>query len=343
MKKGFGFFVCPGARGTTRLCWGIALVAGAALAAITAADFLSPVSPPTLCQSHNGLPEDWGGTPRAGMVRVEGGEFEPGNPRGYPEERPNGKAELSPFWIDRTEVTNAQFAAFVKATGYVTEAEREGAAAVFRAPDKLSSPSNRWWHYTPGANWRQPEGPESSIRGRANHPVVHVTYADARAYARWLGRDLPTEAQWEYAARAGAPGAPLNRPPQDSQGDPAANFWQGNFPFSNRGADGHVGTAPVGCYAPNPNGLFDMVGNVWELTDDIYQGPIQPGGTKDPLEAKQQPSTHSKDSPVQVVIKGGSFLCAPNYCARYRATSRQPQEVDLGMGHVGFRTVLAAD
>jgi sulfatase modifying factor 1 len=272
-----------------------------------------------------------------GMVWVAGGSFEMGDTV-YPEEQPLRHTTVSGFWMDRTEVSNAAFAEFVAATGYVTVAERvvdavlrpdvprhlrEPGAVVFVSPANVNGQGDirQWWRYTAGANWRHPGGPATDIVGRESFPVVTVTWEDAQAYARWKGRTLPSEAQWEWAARAGQPGTA-----RDPAQPKFANTWQGLFPVLNSGDDGHVGLAPVGCYAPNAAGLFDMIGNAWELTADVYI-PTH----SDPALATQR---H--------VIKGGSFLCAANYCMRYRAGARQGQEDDLGTGHVGFRTILLA-
>lgn len=244
----------------------------------------------------------------------------------YADEAPVRRAEVGSFWIDRTEVTNLQFAEFVAATGYVTVAERgvEGAvppgAAVFALPDD-DRPEGRWL-YREDASWRRPEGAGSSIEGREAYPVVQVAYEDALAYARWKGRSLPTEAQWEYAARGGLDGATYAWGDElTPKGTWRANNWQGLFPFYDEGADGFVGRAPVGCYPPNGYGLYDMIGNVWEWTQDPYGSA---SGTGTPTG----------------VMKGGSFLCAANYCGRYRPAARHPQELNLGTGHIGFRTVL---
>ncbi|NOT41833.1 MAG: formylglycine-generating enzyme family protein [Alphaproteobacteria bacterium] len=235
----------------------------------------------------------------------------------YPEETSRSVA-LNGFWIDRTEVTNAEFEAFVKATNYVTVAERKGTkgAAVFVLPsgDADLSRAANWWRYVEGANWRHPAGPDTSIGGREQFPVVAITLEDAAAYAKWKGRRLPTEAEWEHAARAGASALPEREQPKN------ANTWQGVFPIIDTAEDGFTGIAPVGCFKPNAFGLHDMIGNVWEYTADTYEN--------------QTPPAH--------VIKGGSFLCAPNYCLRYRPAARQPQEDGLGTSHVGFRTVLDA-
>lgn len=269
--------------------------------------------------------------PHPGMAWVPGGTVELGD-HVYPEEQPRRQVNVAGFWMDRTEVTNDEFAAFVKATGYVTTAERpvdaarhpglgeemrQPGAVVFVMPNEVRGRGDvtQWWRYTPGANWRHPGGPGTDLHGRGAYPVVAVTLEDAQAYARWKGRSLPTEAQWEWAARAARnETAPTHEQPQQ------ANTWQGLFPVVNTADDGFVGLAPVGCYAPNALGLFDLIGNVWELTSDAWR----PGAAG------------------QVVIKGGSFLCAANYCMRYRAGARQPQEVDLATSHLGFRTVLNA-
>lgn len=255
--------------------------------------------------------------PHAGMVFVPAATFTMGDTV-YAEEGPERQVTAGDFWMDRTEVTNAEFAAFVKATGYVTTAERPGkkGAAVFVMPSgnvNLSSIAS-WWRYVEGANWRHPRGPDSSIEGRDNDPVVAVSYEDALAYATWKGRKLPTEEQWERAARGDELSTPVHDQPR------SANTWQGVFPVIDTAEDGYAGISPVGCFKPNALGLHDMIGNVWELTATPYAG----------------------HQPAAQVIKGGSFLCAPNYCMRYRAGARQPQEADLGTSHVGFRTILEA-
>jgi formylglycine-generating enzyme required for sulfatase activity len=281
-----------------------------------------------------------------------------GSDRQRPEERFTHIVRVAPFFIDRHEVTNAQFARFVDATGYVTVAERgvdaklhaglaedlrAPGSAMFVKPAKFGSDTSTWWRYVKGASWRQPEGPGSSIAGRENHPVVHIAYEDALAYAHWLGRELPTEAQWEFAARGGAgPETPDWSSAYDAAGKPIANTWQGIFPVLNTGEDGYVGTAPVGCFRPNGYGLYDMIGNVWEWTSDWYKA----GHARTPADDPTGPAlTEVRLAPGAIaskVIKGGSYLCASNYCARYRPTSRQPQEIDMSTGHVGFRTVLNA-
>jgi len=270
------------------------------------------------------------------MVRIDGGDFEMGSQHGYADERPAGRVHVDGFWIDRTEVTNAEFAAFVRARRYITEAEIEGGAPVFRRTATPEAEPLSWWHYERGASWRHPDGGASDLVGRENEPVVQVTEADARAYAQWLGHELPTEAEWEFAARGGSDGPPLDRAPRTKAGAPAANFWQGAFPAVNTREDGFEGRAPVGCFQPNALGLFDTVGNVWEWTRDPYRGPHEMHGAGTPASmglAGEEP----------MVIKGGSYLCAPTFCARYRATARYPQERHLGAPHGGFRTVRAVD
>ena len=198
----------------------------------------------------------------------------------------------------------------------------------------------QWWRYVAGANWREPQGPGSSITGKENHPVVHIAYEDALAYARWKGRDLPTEAQWEFAARGGRDGEDDWASAFDAKGKPLANTWQGLFPVLNTEEDGFTGTAPVGCFPPNGYGLYDMIGNVWEWTTDWYRPGHLPDAAVNPAGPNLAQLRVSASQPPSRVIKGGSYLCAHNYCARYRPAARQPQEVDLGAAHLGFRTVL---
>ncbi|WP_284620239.1 formylglycine-generating enzyme family protein [Aquabacterium humicola] len=282
---------------------------------------------PVLCEGYGGLPA--AGDPHGGMVHLAGGRFTMGSDRHYAEEAPAQEAAVEPFWIDRHDVTNAQFARFVAATGYVTVAERAGtdaqgrsvpaASAVFVMPEGRRAGE---WRLVPGANWRHPQGPGSSIEGLANHPVVQVAYEDAQAYARWLGRALPTEAQWEFAARGGLQAQPYAWGDRFApQGRPMANTWQGAFPFEHRADDGFAGTSPVGCFPANGHGLFDMAGNVWQWTATAF-GP-------------------DTAASAARVIKGGSHLCAPNVCMRYRPSARQPADVGLGTSHIGFRTVAA--
>ncbi len=294
------------------------------------------------CAAYQGTPTGWPAGTHAGMVPVPAGTFRFGSDRGYPDERPadGARVPVAAFWIDRTEVTIAQFAAFVRATGYVTDAERQGGAVVFRTPTEaeLAARPYAWWTWVAGADWRHPGGPGTDVAGLAHHPVTFVTRADALAYARWLGRDLPTEAEWEYAAKAGQDGPALDAAPRDAAGRPTANYWQGAFPALDTAEDGHAGLAPVGCYAANAWGLHDTIGNAWEWTKDAYTGPRQPhlnGDTAAAAAATGGVAAHD----AATVIKGGSFLCSPDFCVRYRASARESQEADLATAHLGFRTV----
>ncbi|MCP3711149.1 formylglycine-generating enzyme family protein [Paraburkholderia sp. CNPSo 3274] len=300
-----------------------------------------------------------------GMVRIAGGTFLMGSNHHYPEEAPAHKVRVRGFWMDRHTVTNDQFKVFVDATGYVTCAERpanpddypgalpemlEPSSVMFAKPSRRVDLRNHynWWAYTRGADWRHPRGPESSLEGLGDHPVVHVAYEDAAAYARWAGKDLPTEAEWEFAARGGLDGAEFVWGDEFTpQGRQMANTWQGEFPWQNLVEDGYEWTAPVGSYPPNGYGLYDMAGNVWEWTSDWYQdhGKIVKacctldnprGGT---VESSVDPRTPQLTIPRKV-MKGGSYLCAPNYCRRYRAAARMAQPVDTSTCHVGFRCVV---
>lgn len=283
-------------------------------------------------------------------VRIEGGTFAMGQDAIYAEEGPIRQTTVSGFWMDPHEVTNAQFARFVADTGYVTVAEKpvdpaafgvpreqipahllEPGSAVFVQPDKPSRNYSDWWAYVPGASWKKPYGP-SGPDAQPQEPVVHLAWDDMVAYARWRGGRLPTEAEWEYAASAGA--AKYTGQPSGAE----ANSWQGVFPVVNEATDGFKGIAPVGCYRPNAFGLYDMVGNVWEVTADIYRPGHDPAQTRDP----RGPSENSAYDPMgpgvlNRVIKGGSYLCAPNYCQRYRPESRQARDPGLGTSNVGFR------
>lgn len=288
------------------------------------------------CEAYDGLPSGWGRDPLAGMVRIGGGRFTPGSDAGYPDERPLGAVDVGDFWIDRSEVTRAQFAAFVAATGYVTEAERAGVAAVFQPPREGAQDATpiNWWKLVKGADWHHPDGPDAPPAALDGRPVTLVTLADAQAYASWRGNQLPSEAEWEYAARAGSASQGLGELPLDAQGKPAANYWQGIFPVFDAGEDGYAGVAPVGCFAANAFGLFDMIGNVWEWTTDTQWGPLISHANGDPGQLRTILA-----APRSMVIKGGSYLCADNYCARYRTAARERQEADLATSHVGFRTI----
>ena len=277
-------------------------------------------------------------------VWVPGGRFRMGSDRHYPEEAPVREVEVDGFWIDPTPVTNAQFARFVEATGYRTYAEIPpdpaqypdadpallvAGSAVFvptRGPVPLDDPAN-WWTHLPGASWRTPLGPGSDWRQLPEHPVVHVTLDDARAYARWAQRDLPTEQEWEYAASFGDD---LDLPRVD--GRPVANYWQGEFPWRNLCEDGFPRTSPVTAFPPNRLGLYDLIGNVWEWTESRWSTvAAKPGCCRAP----------SGDA-ERHVIRGGSHLCAENYCRRYRRTARHAQALDTPTGHVGFRCIRRA-
>lgn len=334
----------PGVAFRGRMLWtgAVASVVCSVLAASVLAANPARVPAAPACVQGAGLPEGFAPGSRAGMVPIPAGQVRLGSFSGYPDERPSGQPVRVPaFWMDRTEVTNAQFARFVEATGYVTEAEREGAAAVFRPlrPGQAPQRDGEWWHWVKGANWRQPEGPQSAQRAQPNEPVVVVTWQDAMAYARWLGRDLPTEAEWEYAAEGGGAPERIDREPRDAQGRPVANYWQGIFPDINVKEDGYAALAPVGCFDANGFGLVDMIGNVWELTRDRYTGAHQAHGNGDIQPSLAEAGAAMRKGQV-LVIKGGSFLCATDYCQRYRAAARHPHEADMATSHVGFRTVF---
>lgn len=306
-------------------------------------------------------------TDQACMCVISGGTFRMGSDVHYPEERPAYLVSVEPLRMDPCAVTNAQFAQFVAATGYRTVAERPldpalypGAlpgmlvpgALVFQMTDgPIDTRDHRnWWRYVAGAYWRHPQGPESSIDGLAQHPVVHIAFEDAETFAAWAGKSLPTEAEWELAARGGRDGAEFVWGDELTPGDQhKANIWQGPFPWRNFAADGYVGTSPVGSYPVNDYGLFDMAGNVWQWTVDWYSTsheveksdacctPYNPRG------ARIETSFNSAQPHIRIprkVVKGGSFLCAPSYCRRYRPAARQPQMVDTAMSHLGFRCIV---
>ena len=281
-------------------------------------------------------------------VDIIRGQFTFGDNRYYAYERPAGIRVVADFNIDLTEVTNRQFSAFVEATGYVTAAERGlskkefpnvppelrvPGSMVFVSPDpEKVTATTSWWQFVPGANWQHPLGPESFIEGKGSFPVVHLIHADAEAYATWMGRRLPTEAEWEYASRGGLEGATYSWGQEaPHQGEAKANTWQGHFPYTNLKEDGFVGSSPVGCFTENGYGLYDMTGNVWEWTDTAY-GPDHKRNYGDQGYDPQQPGI------VVKTLKGGSFLCSDNYCQRFRPAARQAQDVTLGSSHIGFRT-----
>lgn len=282
----------------------------------------------------------------------------------YPEEAPAHRAVVGGFWMDRHPVTNAEFRRFVAATGYVTIAERPPApddfpgappenlvpgSVVFRPPPgKVDLGHPTWWDYLPGAHWRCPEGPGSTLAGRERHPVVHVAYEDAVAFATWSGKTLPTEAEWEFAARGGLDGAEYAWGDEFApRGRPMANTWQGAFPTENLLIDGFAGTSPVGSFPPNGYGLFDMIGNTWEWTTDWYAARHEGeggccAGTGQGVDARER-SYDPQQPAIRIsrkVLKGGSFLCAPNYCRRYRPAARIAQQIDTGTCHQGFRCIV---
>ena len=300
------------------------------------------------------------------MVWIPGGTFRMGSDRHYVEEAPAHRVTVGGFWIDRFPVTNDEFRRFVDATGHVTFAELEPNAADYPGalPEMLYAGSlvftkppirvdlgnsHQWWSYVRGAQWRHPRGPSSTLAGLGGHPVVHVTLGDAAAYAAWAGKQLPTEAEWECAARGGLDGAEFAWGDELTPGGShMANTWQGDFPWQNEQRDGYEYTSPVDAFPANGYGLFDMIGNVWEWTTDWYR----PRHTKDQVKAcciPQNPRGRSEDASrdprdaarmPRKVLKGGSHLCAPNYCRRYRPAARFPEPIDTSACHVGFRCVV---
>jgi len=300
-------------------------------------------------------------SPDPNMVWVSGGTFQMGSNNHYPEEAPVHSARVTGFWMDKCPITNRQFEAFIDATQHVTLTERPanpddypGAKPEMLAPSsvvfvKPPGPVDlrnhyNWWKYIPGADWRHPEGPASSIEHRWDHPVVHIAYTDAEAYARWAGKELPTEAEWEFAARGGLDGATYAWGEELTPGGKyMANTWQGEFPWQNLRQDGYERTAPVGQFAANPYGLFDMIGNVWEWTTDWYTNGHPPksccGASTGSRDQSFDPTMPEIRIPRRV-IKGGSFLCAPNYCRRYRPSARMAQPVDTAACHLGFRLIV---
>jgi formylglycine-generating enzyme required for sulfatase activity len=311
--------------------------------------------------------EDSGGALAPDMIRIPGGAFRMGSERHYPEEAPVHRVTVDGFWIDRTPVTNRQFRAFVVETGYVTLAERppqaedypgalphmlKAGSLVFAPPDHPISLSDwsQWWTFRFGASWKKPYGPGSSIKSLDDHPVVHVAYADAEAYAAWAGKQLPTEAEWEFAARGGLDGAEFAWGDEFMpDGQPMANTWAGEFPHQNLSSRAYKRTTPVGTFPPNGYGLLDMIGNVWEWTSDFY-APKHPADApkaccipENPRGGREEGSYDPRQPQIRIprkVVKGGSHLCAPSYCRRYRPAARHAQPVDTSMSHVGFRCIV---
>src|SRR3990167_1228369 len=306
----------------------------------------------------------------AGMRRIEGGRFSMGCDSFYADETPVRPVKVDGFWIDETPVCNRDFAAFVADTGYVTLAEiapdprdypgmdpalAQPGSLVFTPPPgpvRLDDPM-QWWAFKLGADWRHPAGPESSIEGREDHPVVHVAFPDAKAYAVWAGKSLPSEAEWEYAARGGLDGADYAWGDELApQGVRLAKYWDGEFPHANHAPEGLKTTAPVRSYPANGYGLYDMIGNVWEWTADWYSASAAASAAKSPCCAPLNPrgprqeSSYVPDAPGRPigrkVLKGGSRLCADSYCRRYRPGARHPQPIDSATTHIGFRCVIRA-
>ena len=301
------------------------------------------------------------------MIFIPGGTFHMGSDNHYPEEAPAHRVSVSSFWIDRTPVTNREFHKFVNATGHVTLAELppdpkdypnalphmlKPGSLVFTPPDHPVDLRiwTQWWTFKFGAYWRRPFGPRSSISGLNEHPVVHVAYRDAEAYAKWAGKELPTEAEFEFAARGGLDGAEFAWGDElTPAGRHMANTWQGAFPSENLARDGYQHTSPVTAFPPNGHGIYDMIGNVWEWTSDWYSDKHVADAAKScciPENPRGGPEAASYDPRLpnivipRKVLKGGSHLCAPNYCRRYRPAARHAEPVDTSTNHVGFRCVV---
>jgi len=305
-----------------------------------------------------------------GMVLIPGGRFLMGSSdnEGRSDEYPQHAVEVKSFWMDATEVTNAQFKKFVDATGYITTAERKPdweelknqlPPGTPKPPDSVLVPASlvftpasgpiplnnsaQWWTWVRGASWKHPQGPGSNIAGKDNYPVVHISWEDANAYARWAGKRLPTEAEWEFAARAGLNNRSFTWGSEAvNERQKKANIWQGNFPYRNLVADGFERSAPVRSFAPNAYGLYDMAGNVWEWCADWYNAGYyaECAGktTKYPHGAKTSYDPEEPTVPKRVV-RGGSFLCHDSYCASYRVSARMKTSPDTGLEHTGFRCV----
>lgn len=293
---------------------------------------------------------------RPGMRLVHGGPFEMGSENFYADERPIRSAVVGDFWIDETPVTNAQFGRFVRETGHVTIAEiapdpgdyagmdpmlAVPGSAVFAPPSCAVDLTNgaSWWQWAPGANWSRPTGPASNLTGLARHPAVHIGFDDARAYAHWAGKQLPSEAEWEYAARGGLVGADYAwGDALHPDGRRLAKTWDGRFPWDNRAPPGLERTSPVKSYPANGFGLYDMIGNVWEWTTELYDRP-DAADEEAPACCGTDGATPDRAA-VRRVLKGGSHLCSPDYCQRYRPAARWPQPVDTTTSHVGFRCIV---
>jgi sulfatase modifying factor 1 len=303
----------------------------------------------------------------ANMIWIPGGTFRMGSDRHYPEEAPVHRVTIDGFWIDRAPVTNREFRKFVNATGYVTFAEIKPDAKDYPGapPHMLKAGSlvftppkhpvnlqdwSQWWNFKFGANWRSPYGPRSSISGLDDHPVVHIAYRDALVYADWAGKDLPTEAEWEFAARGGLDGAEFAWGDEFAPGNrQMANTWQGAFPHENLQADGYERTSPVAAFPPNGYGVYDMIGNVWEWTSDWYAPKHEADAPKaccipgNPRGGREEASYDPCQTHIKIprkVIKGGSHLCAANYCRRYRPAARHAHPVDTSTSHIGFRSIV---
>ncbi|MDO6392250.1 formylglycine-generating enzyme family protein [Pontibacter sp. BT731] len=330
---------------------------------------------------HEGLPSRFAGTGKTvpfkrgdvshdSMVWIEGGAFDMGaaDAEGRQDEYPQHKVEVDGFWMDATEVTNAQFTKFVQETGYVTTAERApdweelrkqlpagtprpadsllvAASLVFMPPayEVGLQDARQWWSWKKGADWKHPQGPGSNLEGKENHPVVHVSWDDAVAYATWAGKRLPTEAEWEFAARGGIENQPYpwgNE--QVEQGKPKANTWQGQFPNRNNGWDKYSGLAPVSSFAPNAYGLYDMAGNVWEWCTDWYDPNYYNSSPDQVMANPKGPATSFDPMEPTVpkrVMRGGSFMCHASYCKGYRVSARMKSSPDTGLENSGFRCV----
>ena len=302
-----------------------------------------------------------------GMLLIPGGSFTMGgrSDEASTDEFPRHPENISPFYMDATEVTNAQFQKFVEATGYITTAEKDvnweelkkqvpegtpkpadsllvAGSLVFKKTSSAIDLNDysKWWSWTTGANWRHPEGPGSDIKDRANHPVVHISWFDAHAYAQWVGKRLPTEAEWEWAASGGSSDViyPWGNEPAATAAD-KANFWQGSFPYENLNEDGFFGTSPVRSYPPNKFGLYDMAGNVWEWCEDTYdrRGYVEMIQDKIPPSRNNMAADFTAQS--ERVLRGGSFLCNDSYCSGYRVSRRMGNTTDSGLNHTGFRCV----